>query len=111
MGHAVLRIDALPERAIEAAAVFYRHWSAKVRAILEEPQASLTIVMPPARYDHSDWRRSAVRDLARASAPARVNLIASADEDAIGSALTYLEKAPGVTGQYLPLSDGILPPG
>jgi len=59
--------------------------------------------MPLAPYDHVDWRRAVARDLARAAAPARVNLIAGDDQRAIVAALAFLEDARGVTGQYLPL--------
>jgi hypothetical protein len=35
----------------------------------------------------------------------RVNVIASDNRAAIDAAVSYLEAAPGVTGQYLPLDD------
>jgi hypothetical protein len=103
MSHAVLRIEGLPNGALDAAREFHASWLEQVRTLLHGGSASLAIVMPPAAYDHSDWRRSVARDLARAAAPARVNVIASDEPAAIASALAFLESAPGVTGQYLPL--------
>ena len=102
MSQAVLRIDALPDSALDAAATFYSEWGAQAQFLLGQEDA-LAIVLPPAPYDHADWRRAAARDLARAVAPKRVNVIASDDERAITAALAYLTAAPGVTGQYLPL--------
>ena len=64
----------------------------------------VAIVLPAASYDHADWRRAAARDLARDCAPQRVNIVAGDDGAAVASALAYLENAPGVTGQYLPLA-------
>jgi hypothetical protein len=103
MSHVVLRIDTLPDGAIEAAREFHETWIEQARGHLQMGAAALTIVAPPAPYDHTDWRRAVVRDLARAATPARVNMIAGDDPAAIASALGYLEGAPGVTGQYLPL--------
>ncbi len=56
--------------------------------------------MPAAPYDHADWRRAVARDLARAYAPKRVNVVGGND---LAATLDYLAGAPGVTGQYLPL--------
>lgn len=106
MAQAVLRIEGLPAGALEAAAAFHRDWAARARTLLEGGCASLVIVMPPAPYDHADWRRAIARDFARAWAPARVNVVASDDTAAVESALAYLGAAPGVTGQYLPMGEG-----
>ena len=46
-----------------------------------------------------------MQGLAREHAPRRVNGVASDGEPAIAAALTWLEAAEGVTGQYLPLDD------
>ena len=102
MSQAVLRIEALPEGALEAAAKFHGEWRDRAQALLEREEA-LVIVVPSAPYDHTDWRRAAARDLARAVAPKRVNLLAGDNEPVIAAALAYLAAAPGVTGQYLPL--------
>lgn len=103
MSQAVLRIEWLPASAIDAAAEFHEAWLDEALHLLEDGEADLAIVMPPAPYDHADWRRAAVRDLARESAPQRVNLVAASDEGAIDAALGWLAEAPGITGQYLPL--------
>lgn len=103
MAQQVLRIDALPTAALDAAAIFHAEWRGKAESLLAASDA-LAIVLEPAPCDHDDWRRSAVRDLARAHAPKRVNLIVGADEAAIAATLAYLERAPGVTGQLLPVA-------
>jgi hypothetical protein len=103
MSHAVLRIDALPAAALDAAGEFHAAWLEPARRLAGGTAESLTVILPHAPYDHADWRRAAARDLARAAAPARVNVIASDEPEAIAAALAYLENAPGVTGQYLPL--------
>ena len=96
-------VDSLPDTAIEAAEAFRAKPLVAVRESLVKG-SDVAIVLPPADFDHADWRRAMARDLARAHAPARVNILAGADEAAIMAALAYLEHAPGVTGQYLPLA-------
>lgn len=105
MTQEVLRVGPLPETAIDAAATFHREWLDRARTLLAGPAAELVIVLPPARYDHADWRRALARDLAREAAPKRVNVVAG-EGPALESALGYLVVAPGVTGQYLPLASG-----
>jgi len=103
MSPAVLRIAGLPAGAIEAAAAFYGEWLQQATHLLAGGNP-VAIVMEPAPYDHTDWRRAAARDLARSAAPARVNIVAGDDEPAIAATLAFLESASGVTGQYLPLT-------
>ena len=103
MSQTVLRIESLAARALDAAAAFHLHWAKQACEAIAGGGASLVIVMPPAPQDHTDWRRAAARDLAREAAPARVNILASDEEPAIAAALSFLQHAPGVTGQYLPL--------
>jgi hypothetical protein len=103
MSYAVLRTGALPDHALDASREFHSTWLDQVRALIADGGEAVTIVMPLAPYDHADWRRAVARDLARAAAPVRVNVIASDEPAAIASALGFLESAPGVTGQYLPL--------
>jgi len=103
MSQEVLRVAELPEGALDAAAAFHREWTGQARAAVSTGCGSLVIVLPPARYDHADWRRTAAHDLAREAAPVRVNILASNEEPAIAAALAFLESAPGITGQYLPL--------
>lgn len=99
MAQAVLDCSALPVNALEAAARFHGEFLPQVAKLLDGAD-SLVIVMPAAPYDHADWRRAAARDLARAHAPSRVNVVGGND---VAATLEYLAKAPGVTGQYLPL--------
>ena len=100
MAQAVLDCSALPGNALEAAARFHAHYLPQLAGLLDGAE-SLVIVMPPAPYDHVDWRRALARDLARAHAPRRVNVIGGND---VAATLEYLARAPGVTGQYLPLN-------
>lgn len=101
---AVLRIDGLPPGALDAVAEFHRKWLEQARGALRGEASSLVIVMASAPADHRDWRRGVARDLARDLAPKRVNLVAGDDADAIAATLEYLDRAPGVTGQLLPVS-------
>jgi hypothetical protein len=64
---------------------------------------NLVLRFPPADHTQRAWRLAAVQELARELAPLRVNAVASDEEKAIAAAVAYLETAPGVTGQYLPL--------
>ena len=98
----VVRIEDLPESALEAAEVFHCAWRKRLQAALAGTQ-ELAIILPPAGPDHLDWRKAAARDLARAHAPRRINIVTGADQPAIAAALAYLAGAPGVTGQLLQL--------
>ena len=97
-----LEIAALPEAAIDAAAAFMAFHVETARALLAEPDCTaLAIILPPASYDHRDWRLAMARDLAREAAPKRVNIVAGLPGDAREETLHFLADAPGVTGQYL----------
>jgi hypothetical protein len=96
---AVLRLGALPNAALAAAAEFYAQLSAP------RVGEDMVIVFTPADHTHRAWRLAAVQELARQHAPARVNGLASNSEPAIAAALAYLAAAPGVTGQLLELDD------
>jgi hypothetical protein len=100
----VVRVGALPDGALEAAAEFY----AKVVGGLNPPRAGedLVLVFSLAPYDHRGWRLAALQDLARAAAPARMNGIVGDDEQAIADAVAYLERSPGITGQLLEVVPG-----
>lgn len=104
-GQAVLTVNRLPADALGAAAGFHGEWVAQVRAAIAAGSAQVVVVLPTASADHSDWRRAAARDLARALAPARVNLLAQGSAAALDATLAYLQGAPGVTGHYLVLHD------
>lgn len=99
----VVRVEALPERALEAAAEFHARVVPGLKALFDPPQdgEDLTIIFPPAPYDHRGWRLAAVQDIARAAAPVRINGIVGDNQAAIDDTLEYLAKAPGVTGQLL----------
>jgi len=97
-----LHVTGLPDVPSAAAASFYSEWLGQAQANLAKGEA-LALIFPPAGHEHTGWRLSAVQTLARESAPARVNAVASDDPAAIAAALAYLAAADGVTGQYLPL--------
>lgn len=99
---ALLRVGTLPDEALAAAAEFHAVVLPRVLAAIAG-DATLTLVFAPADHTHRAWRLAAVQSLARAHAPVRVNALAGDDEAAIGAALSYIDKAAGVTGQYLPL--------
>ncbi len=102
---AVLRIEELPEEALEAAALFYAEHVPQAREMLATDAEALVVVLPMAPHDHAAWRRAAAQDLAREAAPKRINLVSGDSSDTITATLEYLAKAPGVTGQLLP-TDG-----
>ena len=102
---AVLTVDGLPSDALGAASAFHAAWTAQVGQYVADGAASVAIVVPKAGADHADWRRAAARDLARAYAPARVNVVAAGSDAALQATLAYLRDAPGVTGHYLELHD------
>ncbi len=77
-----------------------RHLPAACAALAGDADA-LALVFPAAEYDHAGWRKAAVADLARQSAPKRVNGISGNDEAAIAATLTWLGSAAGITGQLL----------
>ena len=100
-----VRVGALPERAIDAAAAFH----ADALPALLSPSSEredLALIFAPAPFDHHGWRLAAIQDLARAAAPARVNGVVGSDEQAIAATLAWLEQAPGITGQLLSVQTG-----
>lgn len=104
---AVLRITNLPEPAVEAAAVYYSEWLDRVLGECARGSQSVALLLPAASYDHSDWRRAAVRDLARRVAPVRINMVAGGDPAAVDAALSYLAAARAITGQVLELAETV----
>lgn len=99
---AVLVIEELPERSLEAGAAFYADHLQSARTLLDDgATTSLVIALPAAGPDHDDWRRTLARDLARAAAPKRANVVGGGDGRAKNDMMEYLRDAPGVTGQYL----------
>lgn len=96
----LLHVGPLPEDALAAAAAFH---AGVVPQVLAAPGPVITLVFAPAGHDHTAWRLAAIQTLARSCAPVRINALASADGVAIAAAASYIEDAPGVTGQYLVL--------
>jgi hypothetical protein len=100
MARRVLKIDYLPEDSVKAAAVFYGEHLGEIEDLLSPKDAVLAICLPAASKAHDHWRRAAARDLARSHAPKRVNIVGGTDGVEIETILTYLDNAPGITGQY-----------
>lgn len=99
----VLRIEGLPDGALDAAAAFHALHMPKVRDALDGKAGALALVFPHAAYDHAGWRKAAIADLARSAAPKRVNGVTGKDAEALAATLDWLEQAPGITGQLLPV--------
>ena len=93
-------VEDLPVSAIDAAAAFHQMHLAEAKRLIGQAEA-LAICLSPASYDHADWRRTLARDLARAHAPKRINVVGAASGEPREAMLAYLRNAPGVTGQYL----------
>jgi len=93
----------LPDNPTDAAIVFAQTAVPEVRSAIAGGDAPVCVVFDPADHTHSAWRIAAIQALARESAPGRVNGVAGDDEPAIAASIAYLGRAPGVTGQYLPL--------
>ncbi len=96
----LLAVGTLPEDALAAAAAFHAQ---TVPQVLAASGPLVTLVFAPAGHEHTAWRLAAIQTLARTRAPVRINALASADSVAIAAAASYIESAPGVTGQYLVL--------
>lgn len=101
----LLRVQALPDEALAAAATFHGDVLPFLLTMLSQGSGALTVALNPADHTHRDWRLAAVRQLARQFAPNRVNFVSGTSDAALAAADCYLESAAGVTGQYLPLDD------
>lgn len=96
-----LEVRGLPEAPLDAASAFAIQHLAAARALIEDENANaLAVILPPADASHADWRRALARDLARAYAPKRANVIAAVPGPALDGMLQFLSDAPGVTGHY-----------
>jgi len=102
---AIVRVGPLPESALEAAAVFHAEWIDKVRNAAAGGSEYIVVTMHPAPFDHTDWRRAAARDLARALPDHCINIVAGSDGGAVARMAEFLGRAPAITGQYLPLAE------
>ncbi|KEO90814.1 hypothetical protein EH31_07185 [Erythrobacter longus] len=96
-------VSDLPEGPLQASAVFFAGHLDAVREAMGK--GDLVIVLPPAGPDHTDWRQSLARDLARDAAPTRVNVIGAGDETQCRALIGYLAGAKGVTGHYAQTHD------
>lgn len=111
------RLVDLPDDPLAAAALFHAQHARRIEQELAAAGVSkaskgsrptcVTLVFPPADHTHRGWRLASVQMLARALAPCRVNAVAGADEAGIAATAQWLEQAPGVTGQLLPLTGGL----
>jgi hypothetical protein len=103
MAQRLYEVTQLPQSALEASVAFHEGHLAAARALIEDggEGTDLVILLPAAPRDHADWRRALARDLARAHAPARVNVIAGSDDAQLAALRDYLAGAKGVTGHYL----------
>lgn len=96
-----LAVASLPEMPLDAAAAFAALHLPEARALIAGSEASaLAIILPPAPHDHTDWRRTLARDLARAYAPKRANVIAARPGAGCEAMLQFLSDAHGLTGHY-----------
>lgn len=101
----VLTVEALPAEPLEASAAFHAdHLAEAERMLAGEGVSALAICLPEAGTDQDDWRLAIARDLARAWTPRRVNLVGGPGGTPREEALAYLADAPGITGQYIPVS-------
>ena len=100
------RAAKLRERLLGAFVSLERERYAEARRIGNQLARELTDVAAVheliglANYRLGEWRKAAAAMLARKHAPQRVNFVAGEGEH-VDATLTYLVKAPGVTGQYL----------
>lgn len=105
MGDKVIRVHGLPENPLDAATQFYADFAATIRdGLRAQPELNYVILFAPDGKEHRGWQLAAVQDLAREAVPARVNAVLGGDERSVSQALAWLEHAPGVTGQLLPLN-------
>lgn len=93
----------LPDGPLDASAVFFAKHLGHVKEALGK--GDLVIVLPDAGPDHTDWRQSLARDLARDATPTRVNVIGAGDEAQCRALIGYLADAKGVTGHYCQTHD------
>jgi hypothetical protein len=97
-----LEVGRLPLGALDAANAFMAFHLEAARAMLGQADCTaLVIILPPAAYDHRDWRLALARDLAREAAPKRVNVVSGLPGEAREATLRFLSDAHGLTGQYL----------
>ena len=59
---AVIRVEPLPDPALDAAAAFHARWADDVHCAAAQGREFIVVVLNPAPFDHADWRRAAARD-------------------------------------------------
>ena len=96
---AVYEVEALPDAALAAAALFHANHLPLIEIALATLDETLTIVFSPADHTHRGWRLAVVQELARQYAPLRINAVSGDNDAAISAAVNSLEIAEGVTGQ------------
>jgi hypothetical protein len=89
----------LPGEPLAAAARFHRDWLAHAAALLRDGE-DVMVTLPSADFSHREWRRAVAAGLARAHAPARINVVAG-EGGALDAIERFLVESPGITGQYL----------
>ena len=99
-----LTITDLPDAPLEASRMFHAEWLGKARTLLAGDD--LLIALPHANHTHTEWRCAAAAMLARAGVPKRAFVVAGEGE-ALDETERYLAAAPGITGQYLQLSEKV----
>ena len=99
-----LTITDLPDAPLEASRMFHAEWLGKARTLLAGDD--LLIALPHANHTHTEWRCAAAAMLARAGVPKRAFVVAGEGE-ALDETARYLAAAPGITGQYLQLSEKV----
>lgn len=99
---ALLRVEGLSGGALMASAQFHAEILPQALEVLLGGE-DVILAFPAADHSHRAWRLAAVQQLARDAAPLRVNALAGGDEAALGAAMAYLARSPGVTGQVLAL--------
>lgn len=100
-GMDVIEARGLPEAPLDAAAQFSNKVVPIVRAGIK---GGCIVLFDPADHTHDAWRYAAIAELAREAAPGRVNAIVGSSVDTIRETLSFLESAPGVTGQVFKLA-------
>jgi hypothetical protein len=91
---------------LDSAELFYRECLPGIRRKLQNEanpdiRDGAIIVFRNRWPSHRAWRLAVIQDLARESAPKRVNGIVAPDHANIHPTVEWLTQAPGVTGQLL----------
>lgn len=99
---AVFMVEGLPAAPLDAAKTFHEDWLPEIRAACRTFE-NVSVVFPPASFEHRGWRLAAIQNLARETAPARVNGIVGEvySQAGVASTIAWLCAAPGITGQLL----------